>query len=71
MAESRFFFHDILESGEDTQDELSAESAMSYAMALGVDPEKAGIFALMELLQAPSLGTITRTGFIEGWKTTG
>ncbi|KAL8380048.1 hypothetical protein RB599_009480 [Gaeumannomyces hyphopodioides] len=64
-------FNELRESGEDTQDELSAESAMSYAMALGVDPEKAGIFALMELLQAPSLGTITRQGFIEGWKTTG
>jgi DCN1-like protein 1/2 len=43
---------------------------MAYATALGVDPEKAGIFALMELIQAPSLGTITRKGFIDGWKAT-
>lgn len=44
---------------------------MEYLMGLGVSIENAGLFVALELLQAPSLGEVTRKGFVDGWRSTG
>jgi DCN1-like protein 1/2 len=44
---------------------------MKYFSSLGVDPETCGIFVVLEIVQATSLGQITRKGFVDGWKATG
>ena len=38
---------------------------------LGVSLEDASLFAALEMFQAPSIGEITRAGFIDGWKKSG
>lgn len=43
---------------------------MGYLTSLGLNPESGEVFVALELVQAPSLGEITRQGFIDGWKTT-
>jgi len=53
------------------KDVLGAESSMSYLQSIGVDLEDASVFIAVELLQAPSIGEITREGFVKGWKEAG
>lgn len=50
---------------------MELESTMSYVSEkLNVSLENAELFVVMELVQAPSIGEITRAGFVDGWKTT-
>jgi DCN1-like protein 1/2 len=50
---------------------MELESTMAYlGDKLGVSLENAELFVVMELVQAPSIGEITRTGFVDGWKST-
>jgi DCN1-like protein 1/2 len=35
---------------------------------LCVDLENAELFVALEIVQAPSIGEITRKGYVEGWK---
>ena len=42
---------------------------MSYfSTHLNANLENAELFVVLELLQAPSIGEVTRKGFVEGWK---
>jgi DCN1-like protein 1/2 len=50
---------------------LGAESSMNYLQSVGIDLEDASVFIAVELLQAPSIGEITREGFVKGWKEAG
>ncbi|ROW12834.1 hypothetical protein VMCG_00214 [Cytospora schulzeri] len=54
----------------DSKDSLSVETIQEYLESLGVNMENAELFVLMELIQAPGIGEITRQGFIDGWKGT-
>ncbi|KAI0191577.1 DUF298-domain-containing protein [Astrocystis sublimbata] len=56
---------------EDAKDTLGASSAMSYLQSIGVGFEDASLFLAVELLQAPSIGEITRAGFLNGWRDAG
>ncbi len=38
---------------------------------LKVSIENAELFIALELVQAPSVGEITRKGYVDGWKATG
>lgn len=50
---------------------MEIESTMSYlSEKLKVSLENAELFVVMELVQAPSIGEITRSGFVDGWKST-
>lgn len=53
----------------DEQDKLELDSTMKYfSENINVSLENAELFAAIELLQAPSVGEITRQGFVKGWK---
>ncbi|KAI1456717.1 Cullin binding-domain-containing protein [Annulohypoxylon moriforme] len=60
-------FDSLRNDGEDQKDVLGADSSMQYLNSIGVDLEGASLFLAMELVQAPTIGEITRDGFIKGW----
>lgn len=60
----------VTPSRGDTRDALSTETAIEYLESLDVNLENAEMFVVMELVQAPAVGEITRQGFVEGWKAT-
>jgi hypothetical protein len=53
-----------------SNDAIGAESVMKYLQQLGVNAEDCELFVVLDIVQAPSLGEITRQGFVEGWKAT-
>ncbi|KAI0880793.1 Cullin binding-domain-containing protein [Annulohypoxylon maeteangense] len=64
-------FDSLRNDGEDQTDILGADSSMQYLNSIGVDLEGASLFLAMELVQAPTIGEITRDGFIKGWSAQG
>ncbi|KAI4868445.1 DUF298-domain-containing protein [Hypoxylon rubiginosum] len=62
-------FDSLRNDAEDQKDTLGADSSMTYLQGIGVDLEGASLFLAMELVQAPTIGEITREGFVKGWKT--
>ncbi|KAF9765481.1 hypothetical protein IL306_002234 [Fusarium sp. DS 682] len=61
-----------LQDPSDEKDKLELESTMSYLTEkLQINIENAELLVALELLQAPSVGVITRTGYVDGWKVTG
>ncbi len=44
---------------------------MEYLQSLGVNPESAEFFVVLEIVQAESFGKITKKSYVEGWKNTG
>ncbi|KAG5665837.1 hypothetical protein KAF25_009962 [Fusarium avenaceum] len=57
---------------DDEKDKLGLESTMSYLQTrLKVNIENAELLVALELVQAPSVGVITRRGYVDGWKVTG
>ncbi|KAI1085579.1 DUF298-domain-containing protein [Whalleya microplaca] len=63
-------FDSLRNDAEDQNDALSADSSLRYLQTIGVDLEGASLFLALELVQAPSIGEITREGFVNGWKVT-
>lgn len=41
---------------------------MAYLENLNVSLENAEFLVVLDLVQAPSVGEITREGFVDGWK---
>ncbi|KAL7957229.1 Cullin binding domain-containing protein [Trichoderma compactum] len=65
-------FDSLRDDGADDKDQLELESTMGYlSEKLNVSLENAELFVVLELVQAPSVGEITRAGFIDGWKSSG
>lgn len=60
----------VTPSRGDTKDSLSAETTQEYLETLGVNMENAEQFVVMELIQSPSIGEISRNGFVNGWSAT-
>lgn len=44
---------------------------MQYLNDLEVNLENAESLVALEIVQAPTLGEITKTGFVDGWKALG
>ncbi len=55
----------------DDKDTVGFEGTMTYLNDLGVNLENAEILVVLEILQAPSLGEISKQGFVDGWSTIG
>lgn len=57
---------------DDPKDSIGVESSMAYlGNELNVNLEDASLFVALEFFQAPSIGEITRAGFVEAWKKSG
>lgn len=62
----------MADDGKDERDKLELESTMAYlSNDLNVNLENAELFVAVELIQAPTVGEITRRGYVDGWKRTG
>ncbi|RDA82687.1 hypothetical protein CP532_6344 [Ophiocordyceps camponoti-leonardi (nom. inval.)] len=56
----------------DDADKLDVHSTMDYLDSkMKVNLENAELLVILELLQAPSVGEISRRGFVDGWKAAG
>ncbi|KAK4975598.1 Scaffold-type E3 ligase [Elasticomyces elasticus] len=56
----------------DKNDEVTnIEGTMKYFEDIGVGLEDVSFFIVSELLQSPSMGELTRRGFIDGWSSQG
>ncbi|KAK0536016.1 Scaffold-type E3 ligase [Tilletia horrida] len=52
-------------------DNITIEGAMELCSDLGISPEDPAILPLSFYLRSPSLGTFTRDGYVDGWRTLG
>ncbi|KAL2272048.1 hypothetical protein VTJ83DRAFT_1419 [Remersonia thermophila] len=60
-------FDELLPESEKGADAIDAEGCQAYIQRLGADPETYEMFVVLETVQAESIGSITRSGFVEGW----
>lgn len=44
---------------------------MKYFENLGVDVEGMEVLAVLEIIQAPTMGEMSREGFVDGWSSLG
>ncbi|KAL5417650.1 hypothetical protein PMIN06_010386 [Paraphaeosphaeria minitans] len=58
---------DSLRDDKNSPDTVGPEGAMGYFEKLGVDLEGMDALAVMEVIQAPTMGELGREGFVEGW----
>ncbi|RCI16371.1 hypothetical protein L249_2459 [Ophiocordyceps polyrhachis-furcata BCC 54312] len=62
----------VTDEENDEADKLEVNSTMDYlGSKLKVNLENAELLVILELLQAPSVGEISRRGFVDGWKAAG
>ncbi|PFH62279.1 hypothetical protein XA68_14274 [Ophiocordyceps unilateralis] len=65
-------FNSLRDEENDEKDKLEITSTMEYlGSKLKVNLENAELLVVLELLQAPNVGEITRRGFVDGWKVSG
>jgi DCN1-like protein 1/2 len=68
---SHLSHYEHLDAKNDEKGKMELESTMAYInQKLNVSLENAELFVVMELVQAPCVGEITRSGFVDGWKAT-
>ncbi|KAH6976208.1 Cullin binding-domain-containing protein [Ilyonectria sp. MPI-CAGE-AT-0026] len=61
-----------LQDASDEKDKLELDSTMAYLTEkLKVSLEDAELFVALEVVQAPTVGVITKKGYVDGWKVTG
>ncbi|KAF2148249.1 hypothetical protein K461DRAFT_262261 [Myriangium duriaei CBS 260.36] len=58
-------FDQYRDSPQDTPDEINMEGTMKLMEALGIDIESVDMLVFSELVACPSLGTVTREGFVD------
>ncbi|KAK4139179.1 Cullin binding-domain-containing protein [Dichotomopilus funicola] len=66
------FFNELIPSDERAQSsepipEIGAELSMAYIEELGVNMASYELFVVLEIVRAEAIGTITRSGFVDGW----
>lgn len=47
---------------------MELQSTMDYLEKINVSLENVELFVALEIVQAPTIGEITKQGFVEGWK---
>ena len=60
-------FDSFRDDAENEPDAVGPEGSMEYLEKLGVDPEGLEVLAVLETIQAPTMGEMSRTGFVDGW----
>ncbi|KAF4632827.1 hypothetical protein G7Y89_g5299 [Cudoniella acicularis] len=62
---------DVLAEKSDEPNTLSVNGTMKYLQDVGASLENASMFVPLEIIQAPSLGEVSKEAFVEGWKNLG
>ena len=60
-------FDSYRDDATNSPDTIGPEGSMGYFEQLGVNLEGMDSLAVMEVIQAPTMGEIGREGFVEGW----
>ncbi|KAJ2905923.1 uncharacterized protein MKZ38_003711 [Zalerion maritima] len=63
-------FDTLVPSSDETKS-IGLDATLSYVSKLGFEPDDIEILILFEIVQSPTLGQITREGFVEGWAKVG
>lgn len=50
-------------------DTIGVEGSMRYLADLGVRLDEVAVLVVLTELSAPTMGELTREGFVQGWKT--
>ncbi|EAQ88697.1 hypothetical protein CHGG_05316 [Chaetomium globosum CBS 148.51] len=71
-AQLNKFFDDLIPEEEKARSsepisEIGAEQSMAYLERLEVNMANYELFVVLEIVKAESIGTITRSGFVDGW----
>lgn len=53
------------------KDAMGINECMKYLEDLNIDLESAAILVPMEIMRVPTMGRVTREGFVNGWKSVG
>ena len=61
-------FDKYQEGGATDPDTIGVEGTMKYFQDTGVDVEGLESLAAFEIVQAPSMGEMSREGFVNGWQ---
>ncbi|KAJ4149949.1 hypothetical protein LMH87_010721 [Akanthomyces muscarius] len=68
-SELNSLFDSLRDDANDAVDRIELNSTMNYlSNELKVNIENAELFVVLDLLQAPTIGEISRKGYVEGWK---
>jgi DCN1-like protein 1/2 len=60
-------FDTYREDVANSPDTVGPEGSEEYFTKLGVDLEGLDAFVVMEIIQAPTMGEMSREGFVDGW----
>lgn len=58
----------LVDNPKDEPDTIGVEGSMRYLTDLGLSLEEPVVLAVLTELEAPTMGELTRKGFVEGWK---
>ncbi|KAL8748671.1 MAG: hypothetical protein Q9199_008112, partial [Rusavskia elegans] len=61
-------FDSYRDNPKDEPDTIGVEGSMRYLQDLGLSLEEPVVLAILTELAAPTMGELTRSGFVEGWK---
>ncbi|KAL8892578.1 MAG: hypothetical protein Q9215_000575 [Flavoplaca cf. flavocitrina] len=61
-------FDTYRDNPKDEPDTIGVEGSMRYLQDLGLSLEEPVVLAILTELAAPTMGELTRSGFIDGWK---
>jgi hypothetical protein len=60
-------FDSFRDDADNEPDAVGPEGSMAYIEKLDVNPEDLDVLVLLETIQAPTMGEMSRTGFVDGW----
>ncbi|KAL8669808.1 MAG: hypothetical protein Q9224_007715, partial [Gallowayella concinna] len=61
-------FDTYRDNAKEEPDTISVEGSMRYLQDLGLSLEEPVVLAILTELSAPTMGELTRQGFVDGWK---
>lgn len=58
----------LLDNAKGEPDTIGVEGSMRYLSDLGLSLDEPVVLAILTELNAPTMGELTREGFVDGWK---
>lgn len=61
----------MVDKSDPDQDTVGVEGSMRYLGDLGVKLDEVVLLAVLTELSAPTMGELSRSGFVDGWRARG
>ena len=65
-----FFTDLLLAANDDEADSIGVEGSIRYLNDIGVELDEVVVLAILTEISAPTMGEISRKGFVDGWRST-